>query len=54
MIESLLAGLAKQGLVPLRVSGAAALGLDPLLTELFDAVESAKREDEDEQREESA
>ena len=46
MIESLLAGLAKQGLVPLRVSGAAALGLDPLLIELFDAVESAQREEQ--------
>lgn len=47
MIESLLAGLAEQNLVPLRCSGAAAIGLDALLEEMFDAVADAKLEDEE-------
>jgi len=45
MIESLLAGLAEQNLVPLRISGAAAIGLDTLLIKMFDAVDDAKRKD---------
>ncbi len=46
MIESLLKALKELDLVPLRVSGAAALGLDALLVELFDAVDGAKRDDD--------
>jgi 50S ribosomal subunit-associated GTPase HflX len=46
MIESLLKELKELDLVPLRVSGAAALGLDALLVELFDAVDGAKRDDD--------
>jgi GTP-binding protein len=45
MIESLLSELAQQDLVPLRISGAAAIGMDRLLIEMFDAVDDAKRED---------
>ncbi|MFP6654257.1 MAG: Obg family GTPase CgtA, partial [Myxococcota bacterium] len=47
MIESLLAGLAEQNLVPLRCSGAAAIGLDTLLGTMFDAVADAKLADEE-------
>ena len=43
IVESLLAELAKQNLVPLRVSGAAAIGLDQLMHKMFDAVDEAKQ-----------
>jgi GTP-binding protein len=54
MIESLLASLASQNLVPLRISGAAAIGMDRLLIEMFDAVDDAKRKDQERDEEKEA
>jgi hypothetical protein len=54
MIESLLAGLASQNLVTLRVSGAAAIGIDRLLIEMFDAVDDAKSKDQEQDEEKEA
>ncbi len=53
MIKELLAGLAELDLAPLRISGAAAIGMDRLLLEMFDAVDEAKRKDreQDEKKE---
>lgn len=44
-LADLEARLAKQGLSPLRISGATNLGIDALLTRMFEAVDRARRED---------
>ncbi len=45
-LADLEARLAKQGLQPLRISGATNLGIDKLLARTFEAVDRARREDE--------
>lgn len=49
LVASLLEELAEQDLHPLRISGAASQGLEPLLIEMFDAVETARRDSENEE-----
>jgi GTP-binding protein len=46
LVDPLIARLAERNLMALRVSGAASQGLDPLLIEMFGAVETARCEDE--------
>ena len=46
LVDPLIARLAERDLMALRVSGAASQGLDPLLIEMFGAVETARCEDE--------
>jgi GTP-binding protein len=46
LVDPLIARLAERGLKALRVSGAASQGLNPLLIEMFGAVETARCEDE--------
>jgi GTP-binding protein len=48
LVVPLLDRLAARGLHPLRISGAASQGIDRLLGEMFDAVETARRNDEKE------
>ena len=47
LIAPLIARLDERGLHPMRISGAASLGLDALLNEMFTAVETARRDDEE-------
>ncbi len=53
LVESLLERLAERDLHPLQVSGAASQGIDDLLGQMFDAVESARRDDDDDNDEKS-
>ena len=48
LLEGTLARLAERGLEPLRISAASRQGLEPLLREIFDAVDEARRADRDE------
>jgi len=47
LIAPLIARLAERDLHPLRISGAASLGIDGLLIQMFDAVEAARRDDDE-------
>jgi GTP-binding protein len=46
LVTALIERLDERDLHPLRISGAASQGIDQLLTEMFDAVEAARRDDE--------
>ena len=48
LVAPLIERLAERDLTPLRISGAASMGLDSFLIEMFDAVDAARREDEEE------
>ena len=52
-LADLEARLAKQGIRPLRISGATNLGIDTLLAMMFEAVDRARREDAKKQAEEA-
>jgi 50S ribosomal subunit-associated GTPase HflX len=45
LVAPLIERLAGRDLHPLRISGAASLGIDELLIEMFDAVDTARRDD---------
>jgi GTP-binding protein len=47
LVVPLIEGLAERGLHPLQISGAASQGIDRLLIEMFDAVETARLDDEE-------
>jgi GTP-binding protein len=47
LVDPLIARLAERNLTPLRISGAASMGLDRLVVEMFDAVDAARREDDE-------
>jgi len=47
LVTPLIERLDERDLHPLRISGAASQGIDELLTEMFDAVEAARRDDEE-------
>ena len=47
LLTPLLERLAERDLHPLRVSGAASQGIDTLMIQMFEAVESARRDDEE-------
>jgi GTP-binding protein len=49
LVAPLIKRLTERDLHPLRISGAASLGIDELLIEMFDAVDTARRDDEKKQ-----